>query len=167
MTNKLKPTSAKAVKTPRGIRNNNPLNVRRYPNSSWVGMKAEQTDEDFLQFTDIVYGYRATLIIIARTYRKRGWNTVESILTHYAPSTENNTKAYISAVVPLRTLPPRVILGALSIATSTVLQTTTALFTAAQTFGRVMPLPRAALLGPKRYPSALARQVPAISATPA
>lgn len=99
MTNKLKPTSAKAVKTPRGISNNNPLNVRRYPNSSWVGMKAEQTDEDFLQFTDIVYGYRATLIIIARTYRKRGWNTVESILTHYAPSTENNTKAYISAVV--------------------------------------------------------------------
>ena len=62
MTNKLKPTSAKAVKTPRGIRNNNPLNVRRYPNSSWVGMKAEQTDEDFLQFTDIVYGYRATVL---------------------------------------------------------------------------------------------------------
>lgn len=84
---------------PRGMRNNNPLNVKRFPNSSWIGMKAEQTDEEFLQFTDIVYGYRATLIIIARTYRKRGWNTVESILTHYAPSTENNTKAYIAAVV--------------------------------------------------------------------
>ena len=24
---------------PRGMRNNNPLNVKRFPNSSWIGMK--------------------------------------------------------------------------------------------------------------------------------
>ena len=86
-------------KLPRGMRNNNPLNVRLYPNSSWVGMKENQEDLAFVQFTTLVYGYRAALIIIGRTYYKRGWNTVEAILTHFAPASENNTKAYINTVV--------------------------------------------------------------------
>lgn len=44
-------------------------------------------------------GYRAGIIIIARTYHQRGWRSIAAILEHYAPSTENNTKAYIKAVV--------------------------------------------------------------------
>ena len=62
---------------PRGIRNNNPMNVLRYGNSSWVGMSKDQPDSRFLKFD----------------------KPLAAILAHYAPSTENNTKAYIKAVV--------------------------------------------------------------------
>ena len=85
--------------TPRGIRNNNPMNVLRFENSSWVGMSKDQPDSRFLKFDKPFYGYRAGIIIIARTYHQRGWRSIAAILEHYAPSTENNTKAYIKAVV--------------------------------------------------------------------
>ena len=46
--------------TPRGIRNNNPLNIRRGA-SQWQGLKRRQTDKDFCQFVTVAYGYRAAL----------------------------------------------------------------------------------------------------------
>ena len=43
---------------PRGIRNNNPLNIRR-TNTVWQGMKEELTDKEFVEFISMAYGYRA------------------------------------------------------------------------------------------------------------
>ena len=61
------------LRTPRGYRNNNPLNIRR-TETRWQG-QVDGDDKEFCSFASPVYGWRAALIILMRTYRKRGWNT--------------------------------------------------------------------------------------------
>lgn len=80
----------------RGLRNNNPLNIRK-DGQKWQGEKTQSTDSQFKQFITMAYGYRAAFVNLA-TYRERGWNTIESIITHWAPPSENNTIAYIKHV---------------------------------------------------------------------
>ena len=84
---------------PRGIRNNNPLNIRIIKGTTWVGQvpDSEQTDDAFVQFTDPVYGIRAgTRILI--NYYKRGLHTIAQIIDQWSPPNENNSKAYIDDV---------------------------------------------------------------------
>ena len=44
---------------PRGIRNNNPLNIRRTAKDQWKGLRAQQTDASFCQFESLEFGWRA------------------------------------------------------------------------------------------------------------
>jgi hypothetical protein len=82
---------------PRGLRNNNPGNIR-HSNQSWVGMADKQTDKEFVTFRTMAYGYRA-LIKTLRTYRiLHGCTNVKQMITRWAPPTENDTAAYIRAV---------------------------------------------------------------------
>ena len=86
--------------TSRGIRNNNPGNIRH--GDKWVGLCKEQTDPAFCQFETPEYGIRA-LVKLLRNYQKgfqaKGWSTtVERIINRYAPPIENNTEAYIKHV---------------------------------------------------------------------
>jgi hypothetical protein len=81
---------------PRGIRNNNPGNIRRTADL-WQGMADVQDDPAFVQFTSPEYGIRAMSVILAN-YRRAGRNTVRKIITRWAPSNENDTEAYVNAV---------------------------------------------------------------------
>lgn len=81
----------------RGIRNNNPGNIRR-GTTNWRGMAATQTDAAFLQFQSPEYGIRAMTKIL-RTYQSAyGLRTVAGIISRWAPPTENDTAAYIATV---------------------------------------------------------------------
>lgn len=82
----------------RGIRNNNPGNLKISSND-WKGKvpKTQNTDGVFEQFISPEYGIRA-LFIDLRSKLNRGVNTIEKILPIYAPTTENNTAAYITSV---------------------------------------------------------------------
>jgi hypothetical protein len=73
----------------RGIRNNDPLNIR-HGKSQWTGMSKVQTDKTFVQFTSRVYGYRAAFIIL-RNYISRGKDTIGKIIAKWAPSADGNT----------------------------------------------------------------------------
>jgi hypothetical protein len=81
----------------RGYRNANPANLRR-TKEKWVGLRSEQTDKAFFQFTSMVYGIRAlakTLI----TYRdKYQLHTVRGLINRFAPPCENPTEAYVNNV---------------------------------------------------------------------
>ncbi len=90
-------TTTNSSKLPRGLRNNNPGNIVR-GKDNWYGMAAQQTDARFIQFTDVKYGYRALMIIIKNYILKAGKKTVAEIIDRWAPSNENNTKAYIRSV---------------------------------------------------------------------
>lgn len=81
---------------PRGIRNNNPGNIRR-TGDHWQGLKSRQTDSEFFQFKEAFYGIRAMAVIIDN-YKKQGFLTIDQIINRWAPSTENNTSAYIDTV---------------------------------------------------------------------
>ena len=54
---------------PRGLRNNNPGNIR-ITKDKWQGLREKQTDKDFFQFTEMKWGYRA-LIRTLQNYRRR------------------------------------------------------------------------------------------------
>ena len=81
---------------PRGIRNNNPLNIRI--GSKWVGEVQNPTDSEFEQFSSMVYGLRAGFKLIRRYIERYHLCTVKEILSRWAPTTENNTQTYVSFV---------------------------------------------------------------------
>ncbi|MDR2806263.1 MAG: structural protein P5 [Dysgonamonadaceae bacterium] len=84
------------AKEARGIRNNNPLNIR-HNGDLFQGEIRPGTDKLFKQFSSPAYGYRAAFITLG-TYWSRGWNTIEKIVGHWAPPNENNTEGYIEKV---------------------------------------------------------------------
>lgn len=89
---------------PRGIRNNNPLNIRK--GNSWQGERHPQTDTQFEEFVSMEYGIRAAIKLI-RNYINGNVGShipcynIYRLVNRWAPSSENNTKAYIDAVEKL------------------------------------------------------------------
>lgn len=82
--------------SPRGIRNNNPGNIRH--GDSWQGLALNQSDSDFCVFTSPEYGIRAMARIIINYRKRHGISTIHGIISRWAPPSENNTEAYIRAV---------------------------------------------------------------------
>lgn len=82
--------------TPRGIRNNNPLNIRI--GNTWLGEVPNPTDSDFEQFVSVRYGLRAAFVILRRYIRRYRRNTPAKIIRAWAPAIENNTQRYIEVV---------------------------------------------------------------------
>ena len=101
------------VKEPRGIRNNNPLNIR-LSSDKWQGQinpsgnanvndndnnSSLKGESDFCQFYTMEYGWRAAFVILCKTYYgKYKLKTIRDIVTRWAPPKENNTEAYIRHV---------------------------------------------------------------------
>lgn len=82
----------------RGIRNNNPLNIRR-SGDNWQGLRTLQEDREFCQFSSMAYGWRAAFVILCKTYYgKYKLKTIRALITRWAPPKENNTEAYIRRV---------------------------------------------------------------------
>ena len=82
---------------PRGIRNNNPLNIVQ-TKDKWQGLREKQYDKRFCEFIDMAHGYRAAFVILKNYIKKHGWVTIEQIVSHWAPKNENDTAVYIFAV---------------------------------------------------------------------
>lgn len=95
---------------PRGIRNNNPLNIRK--GNNWKGERPNQTDKAFEEFESMEMGVRAGFYLI-RKYMTgyngltEKFNTIEKIIRRWAPASENNTQAYIDTVAKKTGLSPR------------------------------------------------------------
>jgi len=81
---------------PRGIKNNNPLNIR-HNTDLFQGEVRPGTDKSFKQFSSPAYGYRAAFVTLG-TYLSRGKDTIEKIVSSWAPPNENNTAGYINNV---------------------------------------------------------------------
>ncbi len=97
--------------TPRGIRNCNPLNIRR-SKDQWKGMAEAQTDRAFVQFKTMEWGWRAAFQLLTRTYyHKYRLYTIRAIVSRWAPQSENNTSAYIDTVARLTAIDPDEPLG--------------------------------------------------------
>lgn len=91
-------------KIPRGIRNNNPLNIRI--GNSWLGEVKKPTDNEFEQFVHISYGLRAGFILLKRYINRYKLNTIEKIISRWAPGNENNTRSYIDHVAKRMNIDP-------------------------------------------------------------
>lgn len=80
----------------RGIRNNNPGNIRH--GDAWQGLAEKQTDSSFCMFRSAEYGIRALAKVLLNYECKYGLNTVRKIIGRYAPVEENDTAAYVASV---------------------------------------------------------------------
>ena len=89
---------------PRGIRNNNPLNIRI--GNTWLGERPNPTDQEFEEFVTMEYGLRAAFIILRRYIRRYKKNTISSIVSTWAPASENDTLKYIDHVAALTKIDP-------------------------------------------------------------
>ena len=91
----------------RGIRNNNPLNIRK-SKDKWQGTRLSPDpslsreggwDTQFCQFETQAYGWRAAFVLLTRTYyHTYRLFTIRSIVSRWAPPNENATAAYIRSV---------------------------------------------------------------------
>lgn len=85
------------VSLPRGLRNNNPGNIRK-SGDDWQGLSSRHDDGEFFIFTNPFWGLRALARILINYRRKHDINTIRGIIERYAPSNENDTEVYIAAV---------------------------------------------------------------------
>ncbi len=100
------------LKLPRGIRNNNPLNIR-LSSDRWQGQVLPQGshspkggdggglsgEKSFCVFESMAYGWRAAFRLLCHTYYgKYKLKTIRALITRWAPPKENNTEAYIRRV---------------------------------------------------------------------
>lgn len=81
---------------PRGIRNNNPGNIRH--GNDWQGLAEEQPDPEFCTFVSPEYGLRAIVVILRNYDRKHGLRTVREFINRWAPPNENDTTGYAEHV---------------------------------------------------------------------
>lgn len=81
----------------RGLRNNNPLNIRQSADR-FVGEVQPSGDKAFKQFETMVYGYRAAFRILKNYINNYKCDTIRKIISRWAPATENNTTAYVMTV---------------------------------------------------------------------
>lgn len=85
----------------RGIRNNNPGNIR-VSKDQWEGMTGN--DGAFVTFDSPESGVRA-LGKNLLSYGRQGYDSIEKIINRWAPPNENDTKAYIDSVVAATGIP--------------------------------------------------------------
>lgn len=83
--------------TPRGIRLNNPGNIR-HSKDKWQGLSNIQDDPRFLKFIAPEWGIRAMVKILITYQTKYGCNNIAAIVYRYAPPEENNAEAYIRSL---------------------------------------------------------------------
>ena len=83
----------------RAERNNNPGNLEYSPNNDWVGKlsRDKSIEKRFERFQTAAHGVRA-LAVLLQNYGKSGINSIEGIVSKFAPKNENNTQAYIAAL---------------------------------------------------------------------
>lgn len=88
----------------RGIRNNNPFNIRK--GNTWLGERPNQKDPAFEEFESIEYGIRAGLKLMRNHIS--GFNgsrpkcqTLYKLIYRWAPPVENDTEAYLKTVCKL------------------------------------------------------------------
>jgi len=91
---------------PRGVRNHNPGNLER-GKDRWLGMSADQSsDPRFLVFDKPEQGIRALMRVLINYQERHDIKTVRQAINRWAPSTENNSAAYVQHVSRLTGLDP-------------------------------------------------------------
>lgn len=79
-----------AKKEPRGIRNNNPLNIRYVEKNRWKGRVVNKKDPQFEEFCLMTYGYRAAFLILHKYMTLYNLRTPFQICARWAPIGDNN-----------------------------------------------------------------------------
>lgn len=84
------------------IGKNNYLNIRTSSAFTWKGQTG--ATRGFCDFESIEMCRRAGAFLLMRSYRMAGCKTIESVISRWAPKTENDTENYIKFVCKMTEL---------------------------------------------------------------
>ena len=86
----------------RGVRNNNPLNIKKKVSNAWDGIAEDQSgDSIFATFESAEYGIRAALRTLVTYQNKHKLKTPSEMLARWAPPSENIVSDYVATVKDL------------------------------------------------------------------
>ena len=79
---------------PRGIRNNNPLNIRLVAENHWQGRVPPKHNSDgaFEQFQDPIMGLRAAVVLLIAHYDRRHLDTIRKLVAVWRPRTRTTPR---------------------------------------------------------------------------
>lgn len=85
----------------RGVRNNNPFNIKMSNKNNWLGKvkHSSNTDGTFEQFISMKYGLRAGVRLLKNYFFKHNIVKIEDYIKRFAPSSENVTSNYVNYVL--------------------------------------------------------------------
>lgn len=89
----------------RGLRNNNPGNIRR-GGGHFKGERLPSLDPVFKQFETVEWGYRAMFVLLDNYRRRHGLQSIREMIRRWAPPIENDTERYIRFVARAASLDP-------------------------------------------------------------
>jgi hypothetical protein len=85
----------------RGYRNNNPFNIRKTfdskGNQTFWPHEIKGNDKAFKTFDTMIHGYVEGFRLLLE-YKSKGFDTVNKIISRFAPTNENDTESYINDV---------------------------------------------------------------------
>lgn len=98
-------------RSPRGMRNNNPLNIRFSEVNEWQGIIGRDKEKGGMcVFATMYQGIRAAMLLINTYQRKYNKRTIREIISRWAPPQDkNNTEAYIKRVCDYMKVEPEFI----------------------------------------------------------
>ena len=96
-------TDNRGIATTRGVRNNNPMNLRK--GVAFQYQVENPSETAFMTFGKTWQGIRAGVLDITNDISK-GKNTLTSLISQFAPPSENNTVNYINNVASATGLKP-------------------------------------------------------------
>lgn len=100
-------TDNRQIKTSRGVRNNNPLNLRK--GVVWQYSINDPNEKSFMTFGKTWQGIRAGVLDLTNDIAK-GKNTLTKLISEFAPPNENDTKKYISDVATAAGVEPNALI---------------------------------------------------------
>lgn len=87
------------------VRNNNPLNIREN-DTDWEGKVGHSGG--FVKFISPEYGFRAAYRTLMTYRNHHGLDTIEGIVSRWAPDNENHTEGYINYIREKMNLQPAI-----------------------------------------------------------
>ena len=85
---------------PRGVRNNNPGNIRNSERKEWMGEVNShlRSDQSFEEFETMGHGIRAMMKLLLNYQKTLGLRTTRELVSRWAPHSENDTGSYVRSV---------------------------------------------------------------------
>lgn len=82
--------------TARGIRNCNPLNIKKVAGVVWKGQTADQPDETFVTFQTVPFGFRAAVKILDNYQRLHALWTIDGMIRRWSSTDQDAYVAHVA-----------------------------------------------------------------------
>lgn len=80
---------------PRGLRNNNPLNIKLNRANVWRGASTEQDDDTFVVFDEMKWGIRAAAVLLGNYFKIHHLDTLDKIVKRWSATDQEDYVLFV------------------------------------------------------------------------